>query len=402
MAYDPPGRADNLDGPLLDAWNTRVAEEYKQIFAKHGSRFITADPATLDEAKPLDVHWFADPVEPVTCLDPASARQLADWPVVGRNELQDEYAEFAIELGVDKSGKRRPKRVQITTELREYWLTIAVADPDAVADMAEDVLGRRPSFTELYGVDDPVALEPAERKARFEHRVAGSDEISPSGELNTANALFMTHRINGLKDLIYIVMFGAKPYAVLLPNGSRRPAGRDEIFFPKGKGTQILACRHADPVAALSAHRAAWEGRTVAFANPLGMYIQTFDQAALSLDGEALPEEWISWGRGEEAMRQRLVVGPPDKDERFLDDITVLGGAADEPLLGGYQLLKLIEVGPLASQGTPSAIDTKEFVDVPALDEAIDCQAEWVCSPILKLKQRFDLERAKERTGRRS
>lgn len=401
MPYDVPGRADDLEQGLVDRWNRRVGEEYKSLFEQHGSRFITADPDSLPKAEPVAIQWFAVPAEPVTCLDRASARQLADWRAFGRHAVQDEYAEYAIELRPDGDGRMRPKRVQVTTELREYWLEIATADPDAVAGMAEDVLGRRPTWTELYGIEDPHSLDEPQRQAHFIEQVAGDGRVPPKGDLNTANALFMTHRINGLDDLIYIVMFGATPYAVRLPDGSRRRASRDEIFSLE-EDLRILACRHADPVAALTAHDAAWDGRTVAFANPLGMYIKAFNEAALTVDGRAVPDEWIRWGRGEEGMPQRLVVGPPDDDERFLDDITVAVGAAAEPLVGGFQLLQQIEVGPLVVQGPQSAVEDAEFKELAELEESIDCAGSFACDPLIELKRLFDREQGTRRTGRRS
>jgi hypothetical protein len=88
--------------------------------------------------------------------------------------------------------------------------------------MAEAVLGRRPTWTELYGIEDPQALDERQREAHFIEQVAGDGRMPPKGDLNTANALFMTNRINGLDDLIYIVMFGATPYAVRLLDASRR------------------------------------------------------------------------------------------------------------------------------------------------------------------------------------
>ncbi len=400
MAHDVPGRADQLSDSLVARWNATVTEQFTELFAKHGSRFIADDPLKLSDAQGAAIHWFADPAEPVTCFDRTVARQLADWHG-GRATVQDEYAEYAIERRPDRDGRMRPKRVQVTTELREYWQTIAAADPDALADMAEDALERRPSQTELYGVEDPHNLEESQREALFARHLAGDGDGPPAGELNTANALFMTNSINGLDDLIFIVMFGAHPYVVALPDGGRRPATRDELFSLETTD-EVLACRHADPVAALGAHAAAMEGRTVAFADPLGMYIQSFDEAALSLDGAALPDGWIRWGRGGEGMRQRLVVGPPDETERFLDDITVSVGAADEPLEGGFQILQLIEVGPLAVQGARSPIVDDEFVEVQAVEQAIDCTAGFVCDPIRRLKEIFDREQASQRTGRRA
>jgi hypothetical protein len=132
------------------------------------------------------------------------------------------------------------------------------------------------------------------------------------------------------------------------------------------------------------------------------MYIKAFNDAALTVDGRALPDDWIRWGRGEEGMRQRLVVGPSDDEKRFLDDITVAVGAAAEPLVGGFQLLQQIEVGPLVVQGPKSGVEHAEFKELAELEEAIDCAGSLACGPLIELKNLFDREQGTRRTGRRA
>ncbi len=384
MPYAVPGRADQLDDALVAIWNEVITAEFTLQRKEHGSRFVTADPDTLIGGSPADIRWFADPAVSVRCVGRSVARRLADYPVLGRQKVQDEYAEYAVDYRSDDRGRARPKRVQITTELREYWVTVAGADPEALARMAEDVLGYTPDWEELYGVADPHSLSAEERESAFIRLVAGADGQPPAGQLNRKNALFMTHPINGLDDLVYIVVFGARPHGVRQSDGARRPATRDELFS-RAPDTRILACRHADPVAALSAHAAAWQGRTVAFADPLGVYIKGLDDAALSLDGAPVPEDWFRWSRGAPGLRQHLVIGPPDDDPRFLDDITVSVGAANEPLVGGFQVLALMEVGPLIAVGAPSTLADQDVVDIPARTERIDCTGDWACKEISAL-----------------
>ena len=58
-----------------------------------------------------------------------------------------------------------PKRVEVTTELREYWVCVARNDPAELRKMARRVLNRTPRYADLYGVDDPLSLSRAEREA---------------------------------------------------------------------------------------------------------------------------------------------------------------------------------------------------------------------------------------------
>jgi hypothetical protein len=44
----------------------------------------------------------------------------------------------------------------------------------------------------------------------------------------------MTHQINGLDDLLYIVMFDSKPYAVVI-DGNIQQATKEQIFSVENK-----------------------------------------------------------------------------------------------------------------------------------------------------------------------
>jgi hypothetical protein len=393
VTYAVPGRADDVSDEVRERWNALIGSEFERHFANHGSRFIKPAPAEVNGDEEKFIHWFADPAVPVTCLGRDRARRLCDLLPNGRPILHDEYAEYAILRRLDELQRLRPKRVQITTELAQYWSLVASVDPDALAAMAEDALGRRPSFAELYSVDDPHALDEGRRGALFAAQCIGRRGVPPAGGLNTRNALFMTHPINGLDDLVFIVMFGARPYAVDGPGPvSQRRAGPDAMFASQGPDAEILACRHADPAAALGAQNAVWEGREVAFADPLGMYIERFDASALSVGGEAIPAEWIRWGRGEHPYRQRLEIGPGDDDPRFLDDITVSVGAAEEPLVGGFQLLALTEIGPAVMIGDPSEVSDDDVEVIPPRPGQIDCASEANCRQSQELAERFERE----------
>src|ERR1043166_6108350 len=100
---------------------------------------------------------------------------------------------------MDATGKRRPKRVEFTTELREYWVTLAVEDPDFVRNLAAQVLGFPPRWEDLYGVRDPATLNPFQRQCAFSTTTAGIGydqelenagvPVPPTASLNAAHAL---------------------------------------------------------------------------------------------------------------------------------------------------------------------------------------------------------------------
>jgi len=397
MNYDGPGRADMLSDELLLKWNQTIQSAYEQLQGVFGSRFFAIDPATLGTVTPASIQWFADPAEPAFCIDKKAAQQLSDWGARGRQVLHNEYCEYRIIERPDANGRMRPKRVQITTELREYWVCIAMHAPNTLRDLAKSILGSQPSWEELYGVS-PFQLSVEEREIAFSEQVAGHGNhrhliaagvpSQPRGRLNTDNALFMTHPINGLDDLLYIVMFGAKPYARLTPAG-REKSTREQIF--RAFGVEHLACRHADPAAAMGAYGAAFDGRTVAFANPLGMYILSFTKGVFIYQDEVVPDSWVRWSRGQqEGMYQRLEFGPGDNEAEFLDDIIVEVGDSQEPLRGGFQLLQQIEVGPLVVVGGSTHISDEEYSILQTSDSPIQCIDADICDSIRRLKQEYD------------
>lgn len=434
--FAAPGFVNDLDENLTKLWNSTIKAQYEEL-AKPESlgkiRFFALDPQTVNNGVETDVvKWSADPAEPKFCVDRQTAKNLSDWATAqghpiheafgskGRDRVQNEYCEYTVvykkfEEGTAEEPKTRyrPKRVLLTTELREYWLLLAEQAPQKLKEVASSILGRDVQWSELYGpiVNDPTTLSPQQRRFQFALWVAGGAgsleegdfkdyflkegvPVQPLGSLNRRHALFMTHEINGLDDLLYIVMFGARPYAKR--EGSQWvKASKDEIFT-KEKVEQ-LACRHADPAAAIGAYDQAFQGKTVAFANPLGMYIQSFAKNNFQFEGKAVPDEWIRFSRGKgEGYYQRLEFGPPDTDPHFLDDITV--GDSQEPVIGGFQVLEQIEVGPRLVIGDGDSVKDEEYqqFEVTLLGN-ITCSQASVCKLMKRLREEY--QEAKNRDG---
>ncbi|MEP1657747.1 hypothetical protein [Parasphingorhabdus sp.] len=419
--YDAPGGVKDLNtAELVQAWNNRISKEYSDLKSYH-SRFFTLDYSAISGAGTKDVdtvRWAADPAEPKFCFDDTTARELSDWGVVsghpvhsafsvnGRRQTHNEYCEYKVIYSRDAEDRIRPKRVVFTTELREYWMMLAELSPEQLLFAAEDALNRTPAWEELYGpgVADPNTLTPEVRKLLFATWVsgaAGDSELMaagaprhPIGTLNNQEALFMTHQINGLDDLLYIVLYGAHPYA-RNDGGTWVKATKDEIFskshFGEGNPPIHLACRHADPAAAIGAAHQAFEGRQLAFANPLGMYILGFADADYLFDGAPVPEEWIRFSRGKsQKFYQRLEFGPPDDVEHYLDEITF--GDEEIPVTGGFQIARRIEVGPWVRIGEGSNVSDAEYRDfeVEPLTEPYNCSLAGVCRRLKRVKDEFD------------
>lgn len=414
--YQAPGLVSDLDSAsLLESWNNTIAREYAALENPYGSRFFSIDPGTIAQPTDTDVvKWAADPAEPNFCFNRQVALTLSDWNVTsrghvlhkafsvhGRRQTHNEYCEYRVVYREGADGKPRAKRVIFTTELREYWQMLAEHSPARLQHAASDALKREVSFADLYGpaAPDPEGLSPDDRRRLFATWVAGAAQdvelqgmgvpTYPIGPLNNLEALFMYHPINGLDDLLYIVMFGAHPYARVV-DGERVRASKDEIFsttfFDEPSPPLQLACRHADPGAATGAAGLAFEGRTLAFANPLGMYFRSFSTNRLFIGTENVPPEWVRFSRGaRDGLFQRLEFGPSDSDAQFLSDITI--GEDGEPVTGGYQLTENIEVGPLMRFGAPTAVTEEEFArfQVAAVAPVV-CGQSPVCRQMARLR----------------
>lgn len=402
MPYDAPGRADELTDDLRARWNAAIARAHDALAAELKTRLFSLDPGALRNPRRSDaIKWPGDPGKPAFCVGEQMARTLADWGLAGRRSVQLEYCEYLTLHATDEVGVQRPKRVEVTTEFREFWSCVATYDPDRVRAMAAAVLGFEPSWEDLFGVADPHALTPDEREIAFGHACAGHGNdrrlveagvpAQPSGRLNMERALFMTHPINGIDDLLYVVLFGAHPYAVG-EGAERRRANGEDLFT--AFGVTHLACNHADPTISLGTYDIVFDGMQAAIADPLGMYIRRPNLELFSYRGEPLPAEWVRMSRGVEGHCMRLEFGPPDDQAAFLDEITISVGASDEPLTGGYQLLRELEIGPYLLFGETDPIADGEWELLAPAPATIACDEPESCRAVRDLAARWEAERA--------
>ncbi len=403
--FQVPGNADKLGSPLVKKWNEIILQEYQNLNSLH-SDFFKLDYQEIANPTKTAITWFADPAEPAFCKSSDIAKKLSNWDVRGRHELHNEYCEYRTIYKMDKTGKLRPKRVQITTELREYWVMLAVESPSKLRNIIKSILGFLPSWQDLYGVDNPSNLSKEEREIRFSTLVAGNGgkkvlnekgvPSQPTGKINTDNALFMTHPINGLDDLLYIVLFGATPYAIKQGSNFQK-ASKEQIF--RAEKVEHLACRHADPAAAMGAYNAVFEGRKVGFADPIGMYIQSFSEGVFSYNDQPLPQSWIKKSRG----NQRIEFGPSDIEDVYLDDIIVSIGGSDVNLTGGFEIVQQIEVGPFVFVGGKSEVPVEKYKEISESNTPIKCNEAAVCQRIETLYKEYlnsgnDAVKSKPRT----
>lgn len=374
---------------VTESWRNvqeSVLSELVQHDFRHdnsGLRFIRLLPSDIREAVRVPVFWSPVPRRLTDTLGPAGARTLCDWTPrespIGQNfasmrggrEYHTEYCEYAIVY----DEQRRPKRVEITTELREWWLSLARCAPEVLRREAAEVLYGDPEdgrigYADLYGDLDPTAAGPDARGAAFQRQVAGSEvsapRQAPQGRLNRDRALFMAVPINGLDDLFWILLLGARRFArageldrpaplpwLLLDNPYYRTQPAAMASLAHLYGTQ------ADPAVLRAVQLLAWQNREIA-TDPLAAVLASEDFAADRLvfpDPDAA-RRWVRWSRpAAPGLYQRLVIGPGDDEPETLADIAVLDPSGDPaPLTGGYQLLELLATGIVLSAGPAGTV----------------------------------------------
>ncbi|MEY9431546.1 hypothetical protein ABH975_006861 [Bradyrhizobium ottawaense] len=153
--FRAPGLADpNVSEVALQAWNERIVDELQR---HPPSPILVADPKLIpDGAVSNGVKWPAHPLEPMNCFDEETAAQLCDWGWAGRAELHNEYLEYGLVMRPDQTGRLRPKRFIATTELMEWWQTMAVHDPEHFLGSIEEITGSRPEHAGIVQCNDPV------------------------------------------------------------------------------------------------------------------------------------------------------------------------------------------------------------------------------------------------------
>lgn len=399
----PGGVTDLRHANLKEAWNRAIIQAWEDVagdFPTSAAARRHVSPTPLS-GRHAPVLWSPVPRQLVSCLGRSRAMRLCDTAFVAKSpttsfrsgrEWHREYCEYHVVLQSDRHHRTRPKRVEITTELREYWLMLAENDPNVLLKVARQVLDNQSvSFEQLYGHTNPGALSPSERNTRFVEQTAGSaigdPRVVPRGPLNREHALFMCHPINGLDDFFFTTTFGAQPYYRML-HGAATTAPLPWIFLDSHllrDAPEDLAamrdtyCRNSDPAASFIAYQVALGGGQLALADPPGVYMrkEDFDLTALVYADDPIPTDWVRWSRPEVGPRhQRLVLGPPDDmPDVFLDDIRVHRGRESVPLRGGYQLLELLSVGPdlvVKAAHLPMPAD-RHLMNLQPLVESIPC-----------------------------
>ena len=349
-----PGFLDDLEPAGLADWNDYLERNIEELVES-----LIADPqfgrapAIVPDGSPglggiAGVDWSGEPSRALQAL-PAEAPQdlgrFFDWTgpegALGRSYVQEEYLEWRA---VFEGGSLA--RVELTCETPDYWAMMASRNPGRAIELAAEFSGEAPEDVDveaLFGMDPAAASGPEELRRRWrEHN--GSDFGAPAaGPYNngTRSILHMAQPPNAAFAAIQLALFAAYPRSVVENGVERALTGPEAI----GSTPQsAVSCRNSDPTIVGVLVGAAFQGLEVALVDPFGIYMPPFNRDAITLDGEPLPLDWLSYGRGAGPdnptglqLYQRLTVAPPPGSGRSMGELLDSNG---DPVVNGHQLAR--------------------------------------------------------------
>lgn len=361
-----PGWLDELGPDGQEAWAARVTS----ALGKLGAPTTPADPDAPPEHRSVD--WPGYPARIGACLGRDRALALLDWTVAGVGDLgrlrhQEEYLEWRVVREGD-----RPRRIEMTTELSDYWEVLAAHEPDRTIELVSSFARERVHWREVYTKDPnlPSATPESRAKSFAKRMLFSSDDRSRSAVLrvspyNTGERALccMLHPSNTLGALLHLAL-RAMRHGILIEDPvtgrTRYPSGSEAISMSMGNAAQDG--RNSDPVIVEHLVRLVTEGRTVGLDDPIGIAIRGVQRSALAQpNGDAVPEEWFTFGRGLRADEapdgrqrcQRLTLEVP-VEAGFVDDLIVR--RTGERLRFGGQLAALVQLGVFLRTGPVGSV----------------------------------------------
>jgi hypothetical protein len=367
-----PGGLDALGDAGRRAWAERVAGAFAA--ASPGRFLVAGRDDRLTETAVID--WPGVPLRAVGCLGRRRAYALLDWRGErgdeGRRRLQEEYLEWRV-VG---DGRDLVVRVELTTELGEYWRVLAAYAPRALLATVAEFAGEPAVAVEaVYGEFDPFAADAtaARREEAFAARMLDDGASSPYN--SGARAICcMVQPTNTLDAMVALAVAAGVAREVTDPRGGRArcPTAAEAIaLFPKA----AQQGRASDPLIAERVGRLAWEGRLIGFDWSPGVYIEGVEHTRLRRpDGRPVPLEWFRFSRGVAPRFQRLTFEVPAEEGLAVSDL--VDTATAQRLRFGAQVAELVRLVLRLRVSAPGIVEVGECEAVEpavATDELGDC-----------------------------
>lgn len=374
-----PGSLLDLDAAGADAWADRVRGLFATVAGTaEGSRFVFP---TL-EAKGTAVtatDWTAFPVRVANCLTRERALRLLDAPGEtvggGGRRLQEEYAEWRVGRSdgvID--------RVELTTELPDYWRILAAHEPARLLELVTEFAGDSVPTKEVYGSCNPFGrrVSPEDRELAFAQTMLGNGH-SPYNDGRHAICC-LAQDTNELEDLFALAIEAANCRVIRDADGGQmRCLTCFEAIPLLGQAAQLG--RGSDPVLVERLGRLAYEGCQVAFEDPIGIYIVGVEHARLRTpSGEVVPAEWFRCSRGTsadespdgQARHQRLTFEVPAEEGFSVGNLVDV--ATEQPIRHGGQIADLVSIVVRLRVTGPDVVEVDRASETDLAEEAEDSE----------------------------
>ena len=349
-----PGNLSDFEIDSLQAWSDKVEKEYVTRFLQDsGTKHLVA-AAAPDWKGLLTVDWNGFPELMRSCLGVNKSMRLLDWRTGqgdrGRAIGQDEYFEWRTVR--DATGKI--KRVEMTTELLEYWQILAGYHPAKTLRLIARFAGESSvPWQQVYGKTNPFSTGVTVRDridAFSEMMIYQNDGLPVKSPYNNGEKAicFLSKPVSSLLAAVALFAYAAFPYGKAGSSpGQEEPLSGPEAIVSTEQSA--INCRNSDPTMVGSLIEQAWNGKAMAFDDPVGVYIVNVASDKLLLpDGKTpVPAEWFEYQRGsrprisgELERSQRLVFEVPSALGFSVGDL--INKDTDERIEYGGQIAELV------------------------------------------------------------
>lgn len=363
-----PGNLQMLPRAGLEAWRSEVERLLTPSALEEPQRLLLRP--NRETPHTLATDWTGLPQRVVSCIGRQAGLVLLDWPGVqgdeGRRRLQEEYLEWRTVRYPDG----RIRRVELTTELPEYWATFAAYAPtELLATVAGFAQKDTVDSAAVFGSYDPFGenTTPEERRTAFTDTMLSAKGRSPynSGAKAICCLVQPTNTLGGLAALARAAL---RTYMVIDEHGVGRRCLSAVDLLPRMRGLAEPA-RASDPLLVERLARLAWEGRVVAFDDPIGVYVQGVEHGRLrSPGGASVPLEWFQFSRGTpapdmpdgRARGQRVTLEVPENEGYAVGDLVDV--ATETPIAFGGQIAELVQVSVYLRVSDPGVAPIEPYV----------------------------------------
>ncbi|KAK4224653.1 hypothetical protein QBC38DRAFT_485047 [Podospora fimiseda] len=290
--FDPPGYPyvdDKLTPAQKLEWSKGISEFMNtEISAKQPdgtpldgpdntfrtplTQFFNGTVTAFDvDQEPVQITWIGFP----NIVAVQYPNDLKRWQVADSDrKYQDEYLEWSVKRDQDD----RVIVATFTCEGPEYWNFLAAAQPD--------------TLTSLYLSQNPL----------FKDKIKKSDLWSKNGEYNPTNKWNYSTKTGCIMHLAHPNNTLSAEVDIAAQGTVIRKDKNGEIIKDK---TKLINCsaygsahRNSDPRIGDAINSLARQGNSVSIANPVGIYIHSFNTANFKLDIEGTGENMVDVPKG--------------------------------------------------------------------------------------------------------